>query len=66
MKTKFQKNNEYRQHIRKIRARYGERAEACDCITHWLVYTPVRTGCGIWDVQDREHWRGENLRDSLR
>jgi hypothetical protein len=66
MKTKFQKNNEYRQHIRKIRAHYGERAEACDHIHEWVVYTSVRTGCGMYDFEDRIHWRGENLRDSLR
>jgi hypothetical protein len=65
-KTPFQRNNEFRQCITRIQARYGEKVVVCDCIDYWKIYTPVRVGCGIYDVEERTHWRGENLRDALR
>jgi hypothetical protein len=65
MNNKLQRLNEARRYAKKIEDRYGRNARICDDHTGWHIYTPVRVGPGMWGVEDREHWRGQHLRDAL-
>ena len=65
MNIKLQRLNEYRRYAKKVEAKYGRNARICDSHTHWYIYTPVRVGPGMWDVDDRMHWSGKFLRDAI-
>jgi hypothetical protein len=65
MNIQLQRHNEARRYVKKIEAKYGRSARICDSRTHWYIYTPVRVGPGMWDVQDRMHWSGKFLRDAI-
>jgi hypothetical protein len=65
MNIQLQRHNEARRYVKQIEAKYGRNARICDSHTYWYIYTPVRVGLGMWGVEDRIHWRGKSLRDSL-
>jgi hypothetical protein len=68
MNIKLQRLNEARKYVKKIRAKYGQHAEICDLGNEWSIYTSLRIAGGMFGFnseQDRVHWRGKFLRDSL-